>query len=266
SVGLPLSLGGWSTSSSATYSFTQQDPVLNVDPNHDPLDPPPTAPRRIRSASVAMSLSLGATESFYDSISTEKGWLASAGLRLRRPELGGDDEAVELTYSGRTYFDVWARHVFALKVNGAIGRGGDGRRAFYALAPPPERPVLLDAFDGIYFGTNFLRGFPTGTVSGDRFLLLSAEYRIPIWDVFKGIDAVPVFLRRFKLSVFTDWAQAGNSPLTWTEERFARSVGAEFVSQATLGWRLPLNIRLGYAHGFKAAGETQVYFFLGNWF
>ena len=265
-VGLPMALGGWSTSSTATYSFSQQNPVLNVDPNHDPLDPPPSTPEQFRSASLSMGISVGATESFFDSISNEKGWVMSGGLRLRRPELGGEDEAVELTYSARTYFDMWFRHVLALKVNGAMGRGGGGRRAFYALAPPPQRPVLLDAFDGIYFGTNFLRGFPSGTVSGDRFVLFSASYRMPIWDIFRGLDAAPIFLRRFKLALFTDWAQAGNKPLTWSEERFARAVGAELVSEATIGWRLPLNVRLGYAHGFKSEGESQLYFYLGNWF
>ena len=89
---------------------------------------------------------------------------------------------------------------------------------------------------------------------------------MPIWDIFRGLDAAPIFLRRFKLALFTDWAQAGNKPLTWSEERFARAVGAELVSEATIGWRLPLNVRLGYAHGFKSEGESQLYFYLGNWF
>ena len=84
---------------------------------------------------MSLNVQLGALESFFDSISTEKGWSLSGAIRLRRPELGGEDEAIEFTYTGRTYVPLWSRHVLALRFDGAIGRAANGTRAFYSLGP-----------------------------------------------------------------------------------------------------------------------------------
>ena len=74
---------------------------------------------------------------------------------------------------------------------------------------------------------------------------------------------MPVFLRRLQLAVFTDWAQARYSALSWNLESTYGSAGAELLIEGTMGWRVPLSIRLGYARGFLDEGETQIYFFLG---
>ncbi|MCB9536428.1 MAG: hypothetical protein H6704_09200 [Myxococcales bacterium] len=90
---------------------------------------------------------------------------------------------------------------------------------------------------------------------GDRYVLATLEYRLPIADVFAGFGTVPFFFRRVKLAVFTDWAQGRTSALRLWPDAFRRSAGAELLSEATLGWRLPMNVRLGYAHGIDDDGE-----------
>jgi outer membrane protein assembly factor BamA len=126
--------------------------------------------------------------------------------------------------------------------------------------------VLLDGLDRVFFGSTFLRGYPAGSEVGDRYLLLTAEYRMPLVDIFGGPSMVPLFVRRLKLAAFTDWGQAKTTPLDFEPDGFRRSAGAEVITETTLGWRLLLSMRLGYAHGFDDDGEEQIYFFLGNWF
>jgi hypothetical protein len=261
-----FSVGEWSASANTAYSLSATEPAKNVDPAHDPLDPAPRIPEASRSALVAFNVALSNVQSFDRAISKEKGRAFNLSLRLRRPELGGDYDTAEILYGYREYIPIWRRHVLAFKVDGALGRGDTGRRIFYALGAPVERNIFLDAIDQIFFGSTMLRGYPASTEKGNRYLLSTLSYRIPIIDIFRGLDTVPLFLRRFKLSVFTDWAQARSEALHWRLEGFRRSVGFEFVTDATIGWRLPVIARTGYARGLDADGENQIYFFMGRWF
>jgi hypothetical protein len=263
---LPLRLASWSVSSSLRYSLSTNVPTDNIEPSYDPLDPAPQLPETTRAASIAASISLGSTERFFDSISTESGWTASASIRLRRPELGGEYETGEFFWNTKTYVPLWRRHVLALSMKGAFGRGDGRQRVAYGLGPPAERNVFFDALDEISMGAGYLRGYPANTAVGNRYVLAKAEYRLPLLDVFAGFDTIPLFLQRLKLSIFTDWAQASYDPLAWKLARFYRSVGVELVTQSTIAWRLPVSIRLGYSKGFLSAGEDQIYFFLGRWF
>lgn len=266
SLSLPFGRGGRGGSASIRYGLTQSQPAENPDPIHDPLDPAPRLPEAQRFGSVAAGFRFGDADSFAYAISTEQGRGFGVTVRLRHPNLGGDVESAELFWDYSEYIPLWRRHVLAFRLNGAFGRGDAGRPAFYALSPAPERNVLLDAIDGIFFGSTVLRGYPGGTVRGDRYVLATLEYRLPIADVFAGFGTVPFFFRRVKLAVFTDWAQGRTSTLRLWPDTFRRSAGAELLSEATLGWRLPMNVRLGYAHGIDDDGEGQLYFFLGSWY
>ena len=265
-VTLPMRLTSFSVSTSLRYSLSATAAADNIEPSYDPLDPAPILPEPTRAASLAASISLGSTERFFDSISTEQGFVASASMRLRRPELGGEYETAEFFWNTAAFLPLWRRHILAFSAKGAFGRGDGYRRVAYGLGPPAERNVFFDALDEISMGAGFLRGYPASTAVGDRYVLAKAEYRLPLLDVFAGFDTIPLFLKRLKLAIFTDWAQADYEPLTWELSRFYRSVGAELVTQSTIAWRLPVSIRLGYAKGFLSRGEDQIYFFLGRWF
>ena len=156
--------------------------------------------------------------------------------------------------------------MLALRLVTRHGKGLDVRRFSYSFAPAPTRDILLDALDEITLSDGYLRGYPAGVQRGDRSILAKLEYRLPLWDLFRGPSMVPVFMRRMKLALFTDWAQASRSPLELDPDAFSRSVGIEFVTQATLAWRIPFNARLGWANGLDDAGEQQFYLYLGSWF
>lgn len=265
-LSIPLTRGGGSTTASFRYGLTAFDRAQNDDPRYDPLDPAPRFPQNTRTANVSMGLRYSSAVGYAEAISVADGRSLGASLRLRHPRLGGTLETAELFVDYTEYFPLWGRHTLGTRLSTAFGRGDSGRRVFYALGTPPERNLLLDAFDEVYFGSTYLRGYPSSTVAGDRYALFTAEYRLPLLDVFGGPATAPVFLRRFKLALFTDWGQAGNSPLEASPSAFKRSVGAEVVAQTTIAWRLLVSARMGWARGLDADGEDQIYFFLGRWF
>lgn len=262
SVSLPFQRAGHRASASVRYSWAIVEPAENPDPVHDPFDDAPVLPEPVDSASLTFSLTYSNTERYTLSISGERGRRASVSLRTRDPRLGGERTTGEVLWSYTEYVPLWARHALGLKLNGAVSRGGVN----YALGGAPQRNLLLDALDGIFLGTGFLRGYEQRAAIGDRYLLATAEYRMPVWDIFGGPSTAPLFLRRLKLAAFSDWGQARDDSFALEPDGWKRSVGGEIVSEATLGWRLPFSGRVGYAHGFDEGGEHQFYFFLGNWF
>ncbi|MCA9541952.1 MAG: PD40 domain-containing protein, partial [Myxococcales bacterium] len=268
SVSLPFSQAARGASASLSYTLAFTRPAENEDPTYDPLDPAPRLPDPSRNGVLSLSLGYSDVESHnYNAVSLEEGRSISLSLRLRHPVLASELTTAEIFWGWSEYFRPWLRHVLALRLNGAFGRGEVGRRAFFSLAAPPDdRNLLLDALDDIRFGNGALRGYPTGTVFGDRFVLASLEYRLPLFDISSGFSTLPLFLQRLKLAVFSDWAQADFKPLDWEPSAFHRSIGAEIVTEATIAWKKAVSARVGYAHGLDDDGEGQTYLFLGGWF
>ncbi|MCA9545183.1 MAG: PD40 domain-containing protein, partial [Myxococcales bacterium] len=265
-VSLPFARAGRGASAALRYTYNWLSPAENPDPVHDPLDRGPVLPTALQTASLSMSLRYGDVDRYPMAVSNSEGRGFGVTVAVRHPTLGGDVQTAEVRFDYSEYIPVWARHVIGFRLAGAYGRGDSGRRYLYSLGPPPERNVLLDALDEIQFGSSFLRGYPAETVQGDRYVLSTLEYRLPLFDAFHGLETVPVFLRRMKLAAFTDWAQAANAPLVLEPDAFKRSVGAELVSEVTVGWRMPIDVRAGYARGVDDDGDHQVYVYVGNWF
>lgn len=266
SLSLPFSRAGKGASASLRYGLSHYRPAENPDPVHDPLDRGPIVPPPLTAASLALSIRFGEYDRHPYAISTNQGRGFGLTLRARHPTLGGEIESAELLFDYTEFVPLWRRHVLAVRLSGAFGRGHNGARAFYGLGPPPERNLALDVLDEVRYGASFLRGYPSGAVTGDRYVLAKVEYRLPLLDGFVGPHTVPAFFERLKLAVFSDWAQAGNAPLVFENDAFRRSVGLELLTEATVAWRMPIDVRAGYAWGFDTGGEHQLYVFLGQWF
>jgi hypothetical protein len=266
SVGLFVNRSGHAGSLSARLTGAWFHPAENPTPRFDPLDAVPVLPEASRTTDLSIGLSYRHTGRTLQAVSDESGLALSTSLRLRDDLIGSDSQTAEAFLDYRHYVDLWWRHVLALRLSSAFGVGDDRRGINYALGPAPERNLLLDALDQIIYGSTFFRGFPAGTATGSRYALVTAEYRLPLWELYRGFSMVPAFFRHLKLSVFTDWAQARRDALRVYPSAFRKSAGIEISAHALLGWRLPLDGRIGYAKGFGARGEHQTYFFLGNWF
>lgn len=265
-LSLPFQRAGRGTTAALRYSYTVFRPAENIDPVHDPFDTAPSLPPGQERGSLSASVRYADIDTAPFAISSESGRTLGATIRVRHPQLGGDLQTAELFLDYTEYIDLWWRHALAVRAVTAFGRAEGDSRVFYSLGAPPERNVVLDSLDEIFFGSTFLRGYPAGTVRGDRYALLTAEYRLPLADIFRGPDTVPLFMQRLKLALFTDWGQADTAPLDPAPSAFKKSVGAELVTEAVLAWRLSMIVRLGYAWGVNAGSEDQMYFFVGQWF
>jgi len=91
--------------------------------------------------------------------------------------------------------------------------------------------------------------------------LLNAEYRFPLWDIFRGVGTFPVWASRLTGAVFADMGAAFSGGMDNGVPKVG--VGAELRLQTTLLYRFAASFRLGYACGLMAEGEHQVYFILG---
>lgn len=97
-------------------------------------------------------------------------------------------------------------------------------------------------------GCSLLRGFGVQPRTGRYFAKGTAEYRIPLADVDRGIGSLPFFMTRVGLIPFAD---VGNA---WIDPEDAADLlvgaGAAMVFSFRLGYADGINLFLKYAHGF----------------
>ena len=88
-------------------------------------------------------------------------------------------------------------------------------------------------------------------------LLANVEWRFPLRLVESGIMVPPVGIHQLHGTLFYSAGDAWNDD---TESAsYSTSAGLELDVKFIVGYFIPLNVRLGYAHGFDAGGENQVY-------
>ncbi len=105
-----------------------------------------------------------------------------------------------------------------------------------------------------------LRGLPLTTFLRDRALVFSAEYRMPLFSVQRGLGTYPFFLNQVSLALFADYGNAWNKgqtpgPRNFFDD-FLLGVGAELRANFVLGYHLPIMGRLGY--GFIVTNRNRV--------
>ena len=122
-------------------------------------------------------------------------------------------------------------------------------------AGTPAAQLLFDRRDFAF------PGYPAGEVGlvGDRMRLASVGVRIPIWRPEAGWRIPPVGAHDFSLRLYYDVGGA------WDEGsrpgHYARSAGAEWVSDLSLFYIANIRLIIGVAHGFdtQMGGENQAY-------
>ena len=75
-------------------------------------------------------------------------------MRLKTSGDRGEIETAELFWNASTYANPWLRHVLALRLQGAFGRGTLSK-PLHGLGQPAERNVFFDALDEINMGSGF---------------------------------------------------------------------------------------------------------------
>ncbi len=222
------------------------------------------------------------------SISREDARIASLVGNFLHPWLGtsvldANDERraltqVQLVGELREYVvNPWIpNHVLAGRVATGVALGGTdflgnyqmggniGDAAFYVT---PDEFVML-------------RGYPFGFDTGDMYWLSAAEYRLPIWQIQRGVSALPAYFQFLSAAAFVDVGNAFLSPmnprsvkgttlLDAVTDQPLVGVGGELSLSTVLGWNGRVTGRGGFAVPLTRRSEVppqQVYLQFGGSF
>lgn len=222
----------------------------------------PLLPTRGFFSTLAVGWSKGSGDSYALSISPEAARVVGVGVEYTPWWLGSwtfDEnnqpiafDQVQLTGEWREYRPApWAsNHVFALKASGGFSLGSAFRYGSFRLGGSfSENGITV-----IPQEWRSLRGYYTGTRSGETYWLASGEYRFPVWYIERGVGTIPLFVRHVSGAVVIDagnaWDDSDDAALT----NSLLGVGAELRASAIAFYGLPLYGRVGYAFGLLNGG------------
>jgi len=133
----------------------------------------------------------------------------------------------------------------------------------YAMASGNAQPLELGGLQGLVDDETApmfrLRGYPAGlgALTGTRLAITTVDWYMPLTLIERGILFPPINLHRLNLRLFTEagkvWT-AADPGLGWLP-----SVGAELDTRSWIGFKAPLTLSLGVAHGLGQFGLTQYY-------
>lgn len=203
------------------------------------------------------------------SISRSRGVQLSMSAETSDAIEGSDYSGEVYTADGRAFLPLGGEHVLALRLAGGWGNAAPrpfrlGGSLSGNAAPLPLNTVLLDSvFNQREFA---LRGYDGGLASltGRRMLLASAEWRFPVARVERGIMFVPLAIHQVYGSVFAETGDAWDTGRTPGD--YSSGAGVEANAEVSGLYGPPIQMRLGYAHGFADNGSNQVYLRLGSSF
>lgn len=217
-------------------------------------------------ASLNFSWRFSNLRSYSDSHSIAAGHSFGLGIDIHDPRLGSDFRILTMSGSWHAFYTMpWLEHhVLATRIS-VGGAAGDARgRAVYVLGGLEPRNIITDALDDVRAQGDALRGYPLNAIRGGSYYLLTAEYRFPIFSIERGAYTFPIYLDRLYGAVFSD---AGDTPAEKLELKSMRvGTGAELRFDLTVGYYLPITMRLGFARGWSEGGIDSPYLVLGGLF
>jgi hypothetical protein len=89
------------------------------------------------------------------------------------------------------------------------------------------------------------------------------EWRVPLRDIDRHGMVPPVGLNRIAVNLFLD---VGDAWPRGADADYHRGYGVELMTEARLGYFLPLQMRLGFARGDDEGGRSTAYLRVGRSF
>lgn len=214
---------------------------------------------------VGLALTFNSTRNYPLSISRSYG-------REVRLVLENSD-ALASDYSGDVYSLDWREFIalpgeHVLSGRFVAGWGTDVPRPFNlgGVAPAEVLPELGGSVLSNPFNTRdyALRGYPDSLsgLLGRRMILSSLEWRFPIKRIERGVTVPPVALNQIYGSVFIDSGSVWN--LGDQPQEYFTGIGAEAHIDTYLFYSIPIEFRVGIAHGLNEGGEDQFYLTAGT--
>ncbi len=191
------------------------------------------------------------------SISPEKGTQSSVRYR-RYDEMFGSDFTIDEVVGDVNLFlpMPFRHHVLFLRGAGGMSDGDTLQQGLFQIGGS-----MINVETNIMYEPHFsLRGYESNAFRGDRFMLATAEYRLPLWYVQRSLFDGQAFLDSLSGSVFFETGDAWKDD---TEDLDLKSsIGGDLAARARFRYgRLGIQGHVGVAHGLdKNDGETQVYF------
>ncbi|MEM6292400.1 MAG: hypothetical protein AAGA54_14090 [Myxococcota bacterium] len=197
------------------------------------------------------------------SYGVEQGRSASVRVGVIDRRLGGDFGDINTSVSyNETIPMPWRGHQsLALRWRAGAAAGGFRNRGAFCVGDYVSGGDAIRSMLGrTGFGTSgcsLLRGYGVRALSGRYFARATAEYRIPLADVDRGVGSLPFFMTRVGVIPFVD---VGNA---WTDPTDVRDVlvgsGAALVFSFRMGYAEGINLFLKYAHGFMREFGTDTF-------
>lgn len=177
------------------------------------------------------------------SISPQDGVTAGVTSEITRKALGSDADAATFSVDLRAYPRLRGRHrILAVRAAFAGSYGDrDGRRVLGAGGTSASASTIGFGRDVI----GLARGFATDDIVGYRSAVVNMDYRLPFWNVERGIGSLPLFLRQFHAAAFVDTAHAWRDSFRLGDTH--ASAGLEVSSDIVVGHYLPLTVTGGVA-------------------
>lgn len=245
-----------SASADIGYSWTRWE---NLDDGQTPVDPtaPLTQPPEVGDATqVSLGFSYSSTGDGRHRFTygTEQGRSVNVSSSVFDRRLGGDFDDLQVSASYAEIIPMpWRGHqALVLELRGGASAGGLSRRGAFCVGDfLSTSDVVLSVLNRVPTGANgcsLLRGYAVAGMSGRYFTVATAEYRVPLLDVDRGLGSAPFFFQRIGLIPFVDWGRAWTNPIGVRDLRWG--AGAALVFSVTLGYLETVQLFLQYAHGF----------------
>lgn len=214
-------------------------------------------------AGGSVEAGVSTVRAFALSIGAQEGASLSARAQALRDLRGADGEGplgyARYSARGRGYRGFGAgggpRHVVAARLDAALDVGSGAPGLTLGGVGSGGVPLPL-GFELLGRRVGFpLRGYPEGAQRGNRVVMGSLEYRVPISLVERGVGVLPLYFSRVWGDVFVDagsaWcvADCGRAVLPGDAVPFRPlvSIGAESVFEARVGYFADLMLRAGLA-------------------
>ncbi|WP_455366279.1 hypothetical protein [Kaarinaea lacus] len=261
---------------SETLTFEAILPFLTRDRQwsyHAGISTDQESDKRVETTGTALPTSkdelLGVAVTFNSAKYFPRGISLDDGFRWRI--VAEDSDTLDSDFTGQVYTADWRgylnlhrKHVLALQLTGGLGT--DKPRPF-RLGGSDEDNILISPMLALSEPTTHvfnrrvypLRGYPTGLprLSGRRMLFTNLEWRFPVALIEDGIMVPPLGVHQLHGKVFYSAGDAWNDDVEPAD--YLQSAGVELNIETIVGYIIPVNVRLGYAHGFDAGGEDQWY-------
>jgi len=264
-LALPISRADWFVRLTLSYRLAWMQSADSLDVPMDPNAALPHLPDRGWLSGPTVSAFFSNARGSHYGVSLEEGWSTWVNVHADLPEMGSDYRAVSLNWGGAAYVEMpWLRHhVLALRLAGGYAWSNFERRGYFAVGGYPDEDILMDLVNQVRWSGVALRGYPPGVRWGDQYYLFNAEYRLPLFNIHRGLGTLPLQLNRIYMSVFSDTGAAfRRNAADW--DGVLTSVGGEIYVTMTLGYYEGVVFKIGYARGLMEGGIDDFYVILAS--